>query len=453
MVSLSGIRYLVLYGKTPCVKDFEGEMRNERLKLCPLTHANRLALNKYVRYTVPQAFGPGVPTFGAGDRLGLACGGLLQILSQSNAKPILAQQSKRELDLTGRTYDDILDAATFAVFQQGYQGGFGADGDHLKQKVDIFDALDCGFSMITLDCSEKIGKGVDELTDSEAKALYSRLAPDIRAGLESTYLNKTLTIAATDLIFSEQELIKNVLIYYDAIQFMIEVYRDCLLKAGREIDFEISIDETESTTTEYGHYFVASELRLAGVRITSLAPRFIGEFQKGIDYIGDLEEFERQLRFHAAISDFFGYKLSIHSGSDKFSVFPLIARYTKGLLHIKVSGTNWLSAIAAIAECSPGLYRAIHACALLHFEEARKSYHVSTDLTKIPDLDSISDSHLIDYLKEDNARQLLHITYGYVLKDPALKSAIYEVLAATTDIFNARLTDHIRRHLVLLGLL
>ena len=453
MVSILGKTSIAVHGDGPCFDDFEGELLSEELKLCPLTHSNRLALNKHVPYTVPHAFGPRIPTFGAGDRLGLASDGLLQIITQSKAKPILAQQSQRELDLTGRTLHDVLDCASFAVFQQGYQGGFGADGDHLKQKSGVLSALAYGYSMITLDCSEKIGRGVSQLADSEAEKMYAVLPFETRQRIEKKYLDQTYCINETAIVFSRQELIKNVLVYNEAISFIIDVYENCLAKVDRDIDFEISIDETESITSEYGHFFVATELLSAGVKISSLAPRFIGKFEKGIDYIGDLGEFEKQLSSHAAIADFFGYKLSIHSGSDKFSVFPLIGHYTKGRLHIKVSGTNWLSAIATIAECSPSLYRKIHKCALSHFEEARDSYNVSADLAKIPALDSISDINLVDYLNEDSSRQLLHITYGFILRNPELKKLIYEVLTINSAIYTEKLITHIGNHLTPLGLL
>ena len=106
------------------------------------------------------------------------------------------------------------------------------------------------------------------------------------------------------------------------LTYMVHVYDAYISKADREIDYEISIDETETVTSPLRTFFVANELTLAGVEVTSLAPRFCGEFQKGIDYIGDVEQFERELREHALIAEHFGYKLSIHSGSDKFKVFP-----------------------------------------------------------------------------------------------------------------------------------
>ena len=452
MVVVNNTKYIAVKGKGLSFEAFEGDAIHNGLKLCPLIHTNRLLLNRFLDFTRPQAFGKDTPTFGAGDRLGLASPGHIKTISKSSAKPILAQQSKRELELTGRTYRDVLDSVSFAVFQEGYKDGFGADGDHLKQESDIIDALNCGYTMITLDCSEKIGKGIEDLTTSAIEEMYCAIPADTRERLENKYLSRTFKINGYQINYTEEELIKNILIYYEAISYIISIFRKHIASCGKEIDFEISIDETESTTSEYGHLFVASEIIDAGVKVTSMAPKFIGEFQKGIDYMGDIAAFEKQLEMHAAIADHFGYKLSIHSGSDKFSVFGLIGEYTKKRLHIKTSGTNWLEAVGTIAECNPYLYRQIHKCALKHFGEAKNFYHVSADISKVPDVDSVSDVSLKEYLVDNHSRQLLHITYGYILRDPEIKAAIYDTLNENEALYIHRLEMHIGRHLELVGL-
>src|SRR5690606_16530037 len=150
---------------------------------------------------------------------------------------------------------------------------------------------------------------------------------------------------------------------------MVHVYDEYISKLDRDFDFEISIDETETITSPMAHFFVANELTSKGVNVISLAPRFCGEFQTGIDYIGDVEQVEKELSEHALIAEHFGYKLSIHSGSDKFKVFPIIAKYTKGVVHVKTAGTNWLEAVRVIAKTNPKLYRRMHQFALDNFEE------------------------------------------------------------------------------------
>lgn len=449
---VEGTKKILAMGKGEFFSQLDGMDLSETIKLCPLTHQNRLILNKYLPYTLPSAFGRKTATFGLGDRLGLATPGHIRCFQNSKAKPILAQQSKRELDLTGRNFEQVLDDVSFAVFQEGYQGGFGADGDHLKKVEDIQDALNCGYTMITLDCSERIGRGIENLTDEEAEGYYEKFPSEYRSRIESAYLSKGFPIGENEYFFSRSELLRCALIYQGAIDFVKEVYFQYLKKTAHPVDFELSIDETESITTAQGHLFVAMELGYNEVEVTSLAPRFIGEFQKGIDYIGDIDQFEIQLKQHAAIAKHFGYKLSIHSGSDKFSVFPIIGQYTEGLLHIKTSGTSWLEAVGAIAEKNPLLYRKIHQKALDHFEEAKSFYYVAGDAAKVEDPNHRKDESLFDYLKENNSRQLLHITYGFVLGDPALKTELYHTLEENEELYNGRLISHIGRHLDLIKL-
>lgn len=190
----------------------------------------------------------------------------------------------------------------------------------------------------------------------------------------------------------------------------------------------------------------------------TVAPRFIGEFQKGIDYIGELPAFERDFAVHAAIADHFGYKLSIHSGSDKFSVFPTIGQYTHGHFHLKTAGTSWLEAMAVVAEHAPALYREIHDFILPDaFYEATKYYHVTTNLNNIPPLDSVPDEALVTLLETNNdERQLVHITYGLILNEKALdgsyrfRDRLYKVWRQYDKEYMQRLERHIGRHLELL---
>lgn len=452
LCSLNGTKKILASGKGDFFSALDGTSLSGDTKLCPLTHRNRTVLNKYLAYTLPSAFGRQTATFGLGDRLGLASPGHIRCFENRKVKPILAQQSKRELDLTGRTYEQVLDDVSFAVFQEGYRGGFGADGDHLKKAEDIEDALNSGYTMITLDCSDRIGRGIESLTAEELTERYENLPSEYRTRIETSYLSKGFLIGENKYFFTKEELMRCALIYASAIAFVQEIYFLYLKQTDRPVDFELSIDETESVTTAQGHLFVSMELGYNEVEVTSLAPRFIGEFQKGIDYIGDRGEFEAQLKQHADIAKHFGYKLSIHSGSDKFSVFPVIGKYTGGLLHLKTSGTSWLEAIGTIADKNPGLYRKIHQKAMEHFEESKVHYYVSGDPDKAAPLSLKRDESLIDYLKDDNSRQLLHITYGFVLGDPALKKELYKTLRENEEHYYGRLGSHIGRHLDLLQL-
>ncbi|MDF2545254.1 MAG: hypothetical protein K0R93_152 [Anaerosolibacter sp.] len=456
MAKLQGEKVLLAVGEGQLCNDLQGQEENG-YKICPLIHENRRTLNKYFDFTVPRAFGQEMATMGFGDRLGLASPGHIKTIKGKEIRPVLAQQSIRELNLTGRTYQDVLDAASFAVFQEGYQDGFGADGDHLKTPEDIKMALDLGFTMITLDCSEKIDNTISQLSIREIQQKYELLPSALRKQYEAYYLNKEFQLMGDTLYFDRETLMKNVLIYEKAIDFMISIYNTYIMKAGRQIDFEISIDETETPTTPEAHYFVAREIYSKDVSITSMAPRFCGEFQKAIDYIGDLAQFEREFKVHKEIADTFGYKVSIHSGSDKFSVYPIIEQYTKGRFHVKTAGTNWLEAMRVMAKVNPSLYRRMHQYALDHFQEAKAYYHVTTDIQRITPLENVTDEDLPTYMDENNARQLIHITYGILLQavnkngEYLFKDEFFKTLEIYEEEYDKALITHIGKHIALLG--
>lgn len=458
MVKDRSEKKIIATGEGKLYDDLEGTELQAGRKACPLTHHNRLVLNRYFDYTVPKAFGPNVATIGLGDRLGLASPGHIESVRDKEIKPILAQQSVRELELTNRAFEDVLDASCFAVFQEGYKGGFGADGDHLKDEAHIQQSLDLGMSMLTLDCSDYIRHEIETASEKEVREQYDQLPQEEKERYERQYLHTPINIDDLSFTLDERHLMENVLIYREAIAYMRHIYHRYIRKQDRPIDFEISIDETKTATTPFAHFFVANELKQADVEIVSLAPRFCGEFQKGIDYIGDIEQFERELREHAIIADHFGYKLSIHSGSDKFSVFPLIAKYTKGRFHVKTAGTNWLEAVRVIGETNPGLYRRMHRYALEHFEETLKYYHVTPDFSNVAPLEEVADKELPNYMDNDDARQLLHVTYGLLLtaKDDSghfmFRDAIFTTLNEKEMDYRQALVRHIGNHLKSLGL-
>ena len=437
--------------ETPCAA-FAGEKRTvngAEVLLAPLTHENACALRERFPFAAPSSVLTKERTLGVGDRLGIAGRGHIRTFSKFDAYPVLAQQSIRELTLTERTFENVLDCASYSVFREGFKRGFGADGDHLKKPEEVEYALRCGYTMITLDCSEHIRNDISAMTDAQVEAL-----PGLNAELFKKYEGLSVKVEEETLHFSGTELKRMLFIYGAAVDFAVSIYERYI--KGKKVDFEISIDETETPTTPPQHYFVASELISRGVKTATVAPRFCGEFQKGIDYIGDLAAFRSEFALHAAIARHFGYKISVHSGSDKFSVFPIVGEEARGRFHVKTAGTNWLEAMRLIAAVSPALYREVHAFALDHFAEAKKYYHVTTDLAKIPPLSALSDGELPALFDLNEARQLIHITYGLVLSAKAtsgdrFKTRLYKLWRAHRDAYASLLEGHIGRHLELLG--
>ena len=139
VVSRDGQKLLAALGER--ASSFSGSDENG-VRLCPLTVENAQALHALFPYTRPRSHAGHAFTIGLGDRLGLATPGHVRAIANCDVYPVLAQQSIRELTLTNRTFADVIAAATFGVFQEGYRGGYGADGDRLKTKEEIRGARD-----------------------------------------------------------------------------------------------------------------------------------------------------------------------------------------------------------------------------------------------------------------------------------------------------------------------
>jgi hypothetical protein len=190
-------------------------------------------------------------------------------------------------------------------------------------------------------------------------------------------------------------------------------------------------------------------MKRRGIPLFSIAPRFIGEFQKGIDYIGDPARFAESFRTHAAIARLFGYRISVHSGSDKFAVYPAIGRETRGFFHLKTAGTHWLQALQVIGQKQPAFFRRLYAHALRRLPAARSYYHITPDVSKLPQPEAVGDPAAL--LADPHARQVLHVTYGEMLRDEEIRGQIYGLLGAHIEAYWESVGGHTARHLDLLG--
>jgi len=463
-----GKKLVVLGEKAAVLADpFKGRTFHDAstLKICDLTLENTQCLMDLFPFTKPIPLLRKWTTIGTGDRLGLATPGHLRAVNKFPVRPVLAQESVRENIQTGRNFPGVIQDAAWGVFLENYQKGYGADGDHLKTFQEIKAALDAGVSMVTLDLSEKLNPKAFEFSKETLDREFREAvdAEEMKV-LSHLFLEKEFHLKGPQgecrIQFDEEELKRNVLLYQKAIDFTEEVYEFIESKTGHRptIDFEISIDETPFPTTPENHLFFVIQVTQRGVQLDSLAPRFVGEFQKAIDYIGDLQAFREQYLKHSLIAQHYGnYKISIHSGSDKFSVFPEIGRLSKGGFHLKTAGTSWLEAVRLIAEIAPPLYRQMHQYALSVFKDAAKLYHVTTDLEKIPDVNRLKDQELVALLDEVDSRQLLHITYGYLLnaKTPEgtdlFRNRFFHVLTQFEEEYWLHLERHIEKHLISLG--
>jgi tagaturonate epimerase len=378
------------------------------------------------------------PSFGFGDRLGLATPGHIAAVRGTKFAPIFAQQSVRENTRTGRTPQQVMDDAKRAVEAQGWNGPWGADADHLKTLEDIPPFVEAGYTFFTVDP----GEYVDNQADTDPiDALRHKIANFNWDELAALYLHQNEEQVWGK--FDAELLMRAIVKYGKAIQHAAAMFNR-LSQMKDEFDFEVSVDETDAPTTPLEHFFIVSELTRLGVRFTSLAPRFIGRFEKGVDYIGDLNKLDAELAKHAAVTAHFGtYKLSLHSGSDKFSVYPLIAKHWGERIHVKTAGTSYLEALRVLALHEPDLFLKIYSLGRECYETDRHTYHVSAKLEMLPTTDDLS-----SLLNDFHAREVLHVTFGSALSRFGLE--IKSSLMRHKDAYRAGLETHFRKHLELL---
>jgi tagaturonate epimerase len=389
-------------------------------------------------------------SFGFGDRLGLATPGHVRSLAGTGFAPVFAQQSVRENARTGRTPQQVLDDAMWGVFQEGWRRPWGADADHLKQVSDLAPFVQAGYSFFTVDPGEHVEVSADsdgiETLRGKAAALPWEALLSTPAELHRAYLDRPLVVGGMSLACDETTLLRAAAKYGQAIAHIDRMYRALLALKPGGFDFEVSIDETGAPTRVFEHYFIVRELKRLGIRWTSLAPRLPGRFEKGVDYIGDLEQLKAELARHAAVVQASGgYKLSLHSGSDKFSVYPLLARSAGEQVHIKTAGTSYLEALRVIACLDPDLFRRLLAMAKERYPQERFSYHVSADENCLPDEAAAAGLDLPELLEDFHIREALHVTYGSALAqyEPQIK----HLLRTNPEVYAAGLLRHFRRHL------
>ncbi|MEY3284875.1 MAG: hypothetical protein RIR86_2888 [Acidobacteriota bacterium] len=421
------------------------------LSECPLNAVNAAAMRDLFPYLVAQTLGLR-KSAGCGDRLGLATPGHLRAIRASTMAPILAQQSIRENARTGRTPQQVMDEALWGIFEDGWRDGFGADADHLKSTADIDVCAAAGFTFYTIDPGEHVDNEANEAPVEVLREKIVRLPwAELETSWEETRAalgSQPIDLGSFKVALTEEDLLRAAAKYGWVVAHTVKMYRHLVkAKGDQPFELEMSVDETETVTTLAEHIYIAHELKRLGVKWVSLAPRYVGDFEKGVDYIGDLAAFEESFTRHLAVSLTFGpYKLSLHSGSDKFSIYPIAARVAGDLVHLKTAGTSYLEALRAIAVVNPSLFRNIGAFARERYPIDRASYHVSALVERMPDPATLSDEQLPNLLEDFHAREILHVTFGSVLHHPDFREPFFTTLREQEDVYYAMLEKHFGRH-------
>ena len=405
------------------------------------------------------------PSFGFGDRIGLATAGHVEAMRRAGAgiAPMYPQQSIREMTRTRRSPQQVMDDALCGMAEADWSETTGADADHLKTPADVSRTAAAGFCFYTIDPSDHVDARTEDYSEVELREKFAAIAE--YAPWFRTYCGQSVSLRGeVQIELSEEVCMRAAVKYGRAIEEAIALsacIRQTNESLGQDFEIELSVDETPQPTTLAEHYIIAQQCLQSGMRLVSLAPRLIGDFEKGIDYKGDLVALEASLAKHAAIAKTLGpYKLSLHSGSDKLSMYAALARATRGCWHVKTAGTSYLEALRVAARHDPALFRQLIDFSRSRYETDKATYHVSATLHDAPGTDEVQDVMELEraYLElwsetpqgvgfTRPGRQILHCTFGSVLTHDTFGPALRDLLEAHQDTYTEVLADHFERHL------
>lgn len=343
-------------------------------------------------------------------------------------------KSHREHVLIGSAPAGTRAAADAAVKALGWQHPYHVDADHIR--LETVDAFLAYADFYTIDVADWIGQAAPP---GAASALAQR-HPELCDSLEIPGLEEPLSSSRTAVESLAGK-------YLAAIQEAGKIYRhiEQAKGSGRFIT-EVSMDETDCPQTPPELLVILTALADEGVPVQTIAPKFTGRFNKGVDYVGDLVQFEREFNADLAVLAFarkrYGLpaalKLSVHSGSDKFSLYGPIRRALRrhdAGVHLKTAGTTWLEELIGLAEAGGSglaLAKEIYGEALAHREELCGPYAsvIDIDAAKLPSAATVrswSAEQFVAALRHDpqnpqynaHLRQLLHVAYKLAAKKGA----------------------------------
>ena len=403
-------------------------------------------------------------SIGMGDRFAHQGEAQLRAIMKANASGLdispVWNKSNREHMYVHSHPADVRKEADKAVETLGFKGKYFVDADHinLNTVAPFVETAD----FFTLDVAAYIGKpSVDadivSFVDSCEKYVGQLVIPGIDSPLEVS-----------------KELLKEIASkFLVATQQAAEIYNYLVINKGKgNFVTEVSMDEVESPQTPVDLFFILKMLADKGVPAQTIAPKFTGRFNKGVDYRGDLQQFAKEFEEDVLVIDFaikeFGLpeelKLSVHSGSDKFSIYPIMAeiikKHDKGL-HLKTAGTTWLEEVIGLAVAGGDglvLAKKIYAGSLSRSEELCAPYAdvIDIDTTQLPTIEEVNTwtgekfANTLRHIPEhpdynSNFRQLIHVAYKVAAE---LEDEYYGMLEKYPDIIGACVEENIYdRHL------
>ena len=374
-------------------------------------------------------------SFGMGDRFAHQAKAQLQaVIQAANAgvevEPVW-NKSNREHTIIGSKPASVRAAAEKAVKELGWKKPWHVDADHIR--LETVDAFVESSDFFTIDVADSIGKSAPK----EAIEAFVKRHPELTGKLEIPRIERPLTS-------SREEVARVAGKYLFAVQEAGNIFRHIeKVKGAGKFIAEVSMDETDSPQTPGELLIILAAMADEKIALQTIAPKFTGRFNKGVDYVGDVAQFEKEFNEDLAVIDFavkkYGLpknlKLSVHSGSDKFSIYPAIrralAKFGAGL-HIKTAGTTWLEELIGLAEAGGeglALAKEIYGGALEHRVELCGPYATVIDIdpAKLPSADEVAHWTSAQYtsaLRHDQKnpefnphfRQLLHVGFKIAAK-------------------------------------
>ena len=403
-------------------------------------------------------------SLGIGDRFGFECAAQLRALQMAASTdgvriaPVW-NKSNREHNIAGTVPDAARRAADEAVRACRWTDPYYVDADHIG--LATVDAFLPTHDYFTIDVADYIGKPPGEEPTATFLAAMAGLEgsleiPDLQAPVQITDL--TLTDFARK--------------YLCAIAEAGNIYRHIEERKGTQFVTEVSVDEAQNPQTPVELLLILASLAREGIPVQAVAPKFAGAFLKGCDYVGDRQQFAHDFRDYLAVIRFAVHnfnlprnlKLSIHTGSDKFSLYPIMHRAIKSMdsgIHLKTAGTTWLEELAGIAASGgAGLAfaREIYRESYRRCEELCKPYLavISIDRQRLPssaEAASWSSEEFVRALRHDEScrsynphlRQLLHVGFTVAAE---MRTRFTEMLLEYRDAIEENVTQNLyERHI------
>ena len=398
-------------------------------------------------------------SFGMGDRFAHQAKAQLRACMKAAEQGVevapVWNKSYREHGIVGSKPASVLAAAQAAVAELGWDKPFHVDADHIR--LDIVDDFIESSDFYTLDVADSIGQPAAE---EDVRAFVER-HPELVGRIEIPGIGEPFVTTREEIERIARKFLK-------AVQDAGRIYRHVASKKGEgRFITEVSMDETDSPQTPPELLVILAAVADERIPAQTIAPKFTGRFNKGVDYVGDVAQFEKEFNEDLAVIAHAvktydlpsNLKLSVHSGSDKFSIYEPIRRAlarTGAGIHVKTAGTTWLEEVIGLAESGGEgleLAKEIYGQALDNIDALSAPYAtvIDIDRSRLPSKEEVAgwtSEQYVGALRHDqtnplynqNLRQLLHVGFKVAAK---MGGRYLDMLKANEEVVGRNVTENL----------